>query len=73
MDGKKEAAHKDWQASVLSAERLHMNWDEANALREIGRHSEGEMRRINLEKALALFTACQAQYDMTDTKKLLGK
>ncbi len=71
MDGKKEAAHKDWQASVLSAERLHMNWDEANALREIGKRSVGEARRINLEKALALFTACQAQFDMVDTKKLL--
>ncbi len=73
VDGKEDAAHKDWRASVESARRLCMNWDEANALREIGRHSEGEMRRTNLEKALALFTACQAQYDMTDTKKLLGK
>ncbi len=71
MEGKKESAHKDWQASVLSAERLHMNWDEANTLREIGKRSEGEARRINLEKALALFTACQAHYDMADTKKLL--
>ena len=71
MEGKKESAHKDWQASVLSAGRLHMNWDEANTLREIGKRSEGEARRINLEKALALFTACQAHYDMADTKKLL--
>jgi hypothetical protein len=73
MEGKGDAAHKDWQAGVQSARQLSMTWDEANILREIGKCSEGEARRINLEKALALFISCQAQYDMADTKKLLKK
>ncbi len=73
MEGKSEAAYRDWQASAQSARWLSMLWDEANALREIGKCSEGELRRTSLEKALALFTSCQAQYDMMETKKLLEK
>ncbi|MBL8101003.1 MAG: AAA family ATPase [Anaerolineales bacterium] len=73
MKGKRESAQKDWQASAQSARRLSMPWDEAVALREIGRHTEGDLRRIHLENALTLFTSCQAEYDMMDTKKLLEK
>jgi len=73
MEGKKDAAIKDWQAGAQSAKQLSMPWEEANLLREIGKRSEGEFRRTNLEAALKLFTACQAQYDTAGTKKLLGK
>jgi len=47
-----------------------MPWEEANLLREIGKRSEGEFRRTNLEAALKLFTACQARYDVLDTEKI---
>lgn len=73
MEKKSEAAHKDWRASVQSAGLLSMPWDKANALREIGKHADGEVGTVSLEKALTLFTSCQAQYDMADVKKLLEK
>jgi class 3 adenylate cyclase/tetratricopeptide (TPR) repeat protein len=73
MHGKKEAAQKDWLASAQSAKRHSMPWEEANTLREIGKRSEGTARKANLEKALVLFTSCQALYDMADTKRLLEK
>jgi hypothetical protein len=73
MEGRRDVALKDWQASAQSARLLSMPWDEANVLREIGRRSEGEARREHLERALAQFTACQAQYDMMDVNKLLEK
>ncbi len=71
MEGKKDAAIKDWQAGTQSARQLSMPWEEANLLREIGKRSEGEIQRTNLEAALKLFTACQARYDLMDTKKIL--
>ncbi len=46
--------------------------DEANALRELGRHSEGELRRKYLQDALDIFIACHAKYDAAETQKLLG-
>lgn len=73
MNGRREAAYKDWAASAQSARLLSMPWDEADALREIGKRSEGETRKTNLEKALALFSSCQAPYDAVETKKLLEK
>jgi len=73
MEGKGGAAHKDWLASAQSARQLSMLWDEANALREIGKHSEGEAHKTNLEKALVLFTSCQAHHDLIDTKKAMEK
>jgi hypothetical protein len=73
MHGKKEAVQKDWLASAQSAKRHSMPWEEANTLREIGKRSEGTARKANLEKALVLFTSCQALYDMADTKRLLEK
>ncbi|MBI5822932.1 MAG: AAA family ATPase [Chloroflexi bacterium] len=73
MKGRHDAAFKDWQASAQAARLLSMPWDEANALREIGRRSKGEARRGNLERSLAQFTACQAQYDRMDVEKLLEK
>ena len=71
IEGKKDAAIKDWQAGTQSARQLSMPWEEANLLREIGKRSEGEIQRTNLEAALKLFTACQARYDLMDTKKIL--
>ncbi|WKZ35474.1 MAG: adenylate/guanylate cyclase domain-containing protein [Anaerolineales bacterium] len=71
MDKRHTIAFKHWHSSAEAARRLSMPWDEANALREIGKHSEGEIRREYLQKALDLFTSSRAQYDMLNTKKLL--
>lgn len=73
MDGKHGAALKDWETSVQSARKFSMPWDEANALREIGKHSEGATRQKHLQQAFNLFTSCHAEYDAMITKELLGK
>ncbi len=72
LEGKHEEAQKDWRASIDAARRLSMPRDEANALRELGRHSKGEMRRKYLQDALDIFIACHAKYDAEETQKLLG-
>ncbi len=72
MEGKYEAARKDWQISADVSRRLSMPRDEANALRELGRRSEGEVRRQYLQNALELFVSCHAKYGAAETKKLLG-
>ncbi len=70
MNEKKQAAIQDWQTSARIARGLGMPWDEANALREIGKRSEGEIRKANLKKALALFRASHATYDAMETGKM---
>ncbi len=72
LNGRHEAARKDWQISIDVSRRLSMPRDEANALRELGRHSEGELRRKYLQDALDIFIACHAKYDAAETQKLLG-
>lgn len=71
MNGKHEAALKDWQSSVQVSKSLSMPWNEAHAWKILAIHSEGETRRSNLSTALTLFTSCHATYDVTETKKLL--
>ncbi len=73
MNEKKQAAIQDWQTSARIARGLGMPWDEANALREIGKRSQGEIRKANLKKALALFQASHATYDALETGKMLGE
>ncbi len=71
MEGKRDAAFKKWRASAETARKLSMPWEEANALREIGKHSTGEPRREHLQKAFDLFSSSHAKYDAGETKKLL--
>lgn len=73
IEGRQKTAFKQWHTSAETARKLAMPWDEANALREIGKRSEGEARREYLQKALKLFASSQASYDVMDTKKLLEK
>lgn len=72
MGGKWDAAIKDWEASAQSAREFSMPWDEANALREIGKRCKGEARRKYLRQALDLFASCHAEYDALITRSLLG-
>jgi tetratricopeptide (TPR) repeat protein len=67
LEGKHKAAFEDWEASARSAKRLAMPWDEANALREIGKRSGIETKRQYLQRALDLFTSSRATYDARET------
>jgi hypothetical protein len=71
LDGDRDSAIKDWQASAQSAKRLAMPWDEANALREIGKRPGADKSRAYLSEALRLFEASGATYDAIETKKLM--
>lgn len=71
IDHRQEAAIKHWHASADTASRLAMPWEEANALREIGKRSTGGERREYLQKAFDLFSSSHAKYDAGETKKLL--
>jgi class 3 adenylate cyclase/tetratricopeptide (TPR) repeat protein len=73
VENNRDIAFKYWHSSAKAARRLAMPWDEANALREIGKRSDGNARREYLQKALELFTSAGAQYDMMNTKSLLEK
>jgi hypothetical protein len=72
MEGKQEAARKDWQASLDVSRKLSMPRDEANALRELGRHAEGEARKKYLKGAYEIYVSCHAKYDAAETQKLLN-
>jgi class 3 adenylate cyclase/tetratricopeptide (TPR) repeat protein len=71
MANRKNAAMKFWAASAESARRLGMPWDEANALRELGKRSENHLQNEYLQRAFEIFTICHATYDADETKKLL--
>ena len=71
MEGKHNKALQNWQSSVEVARKLSMPRDEANALREIGKHSTGETCKKYLQDAQHLFDSSQAKYDSMETEKLL--
>lgn len=71
MQGNHKLALKSWQASAEVARKLSMPRDEANALRELGKHSSGETRRKYLRDALNIFNSACALYDSAETEKLL--
>jgi class 3 adenylate cyclase/tetratricopeptide (TPR) repeat protein len=73
QQGKQQAALKDWETSSETAGKLAMPWDRANALREIGRRSTGEMSRRHLQEAWALFNASSAIFDTLDVGKIMEK
>lgn len=73
LDGKHTEALQTWKTSAKVAQKLSMPRDEANALREIGRHSIGAAREQYLRNALNLFTSAHANYDSVETEKLLDQ
>ena len=70
LEDKHEAALNEWQASAKSAQMLAMPWDEAYAMREIGRRSTEGNSRPNLLEAISLFEASGATYDALEAGKL---
>lgn len=71
MSGKRDAALNAWKASADAAEKLSMPWERANALREIGKRSTGDMRREHLQQSFDLFVSSGAMYDANETAKLM--
>lgn len=56
LDGKTRSAQKNWQKSLLEAQKLSMPYDEALAYREIGRHTTDAKRDLNLARANEIFS-----------------
>jgi class 3 adenylate cyclase/tetratricopeptide (TPR) repeat protein len=74
LDGRNKQAFKEWQSGAEKAKELAMPWDEANALREMGRRTNDESKRNEyLKSALELFTASHAIHDVAVTKSYLNK
>ncbi|MFN8413483.1 MAG: adenylate/guanylate cyclase domain-containing protein [Anaerolineales bacterium] len=73
IEGNKTAALKNWEASAYAAQKLAMPWDEAIALREIGKRSANEQRHTSLQKALELFQKSHAYNDAEEIQKILNQ
>jgi tetratricopeptide (TPR) repeat protein len=56
LDGKPRSAHKNWQKSLAAAHELSMPYDQALTYREIGRHTTGAERELNLARAHEIFS-----------------
>lgn len=55
LNGKPHSAQRNWQKSLVEAQNLSMPYDEALAYREIGRHTTGTERELNLARAHEIF------------------
>ncbi len=64
LNGKPGAAHKAWQNALQHARRLNYTHEEALALYEIGRHSQGAQRRQALAEAIAILERIGAANDL---------
>ena len=53
--GKPRRARRDWQKSLLAAQKFTMPYDEALAYYEIGRHATGAEKEANLARANEIF------------------
>lgn len=73
LEGNEKAAFRAWEASAESAKQLSMPWDEAIALREIGKRIKNDVRREYLQRAHTLFTTSQAFKDANETQALLDQ
>ena len=55
LNGKPRSAQKKWKKSLATAQKMSMPYDEALAYREIGRHTIGAERDLNLDRANEIF------------------
>jgi tetratricopeptide (TPR) repeat protein len=72
LEGDEKSAVKDWETSAQSANQLAMPWDEAVALREIGKRTNNASSKGYLQRAYELFIACQALNDARETQGLIN-
>jgi tetratricopeptide (TPR) repeat protein len=71
MNGNRQSAIREWKASAWAAHDLSMPAYEAHALRELGKHSQGNERMEYLTQALALYRSSNAIYEAENIQKLL--
>jgi adenylate cyclase len=55
LNGKPRSAQEKWKKSLATAQKMSMPHDEALAYREIGRHTIGAERDLNLDRANEIF------------------
>jgi hypothetical protein len=55
LNGKPRSAQKKWKKSLATAQKMSMPYDEALAYREIGLHTIGAERDLNLDRANEIF------------------
>lgn len=72
IDGKTQKAHTLWQKSLQTAKQLGMPYDEAILKFEMGRHNSGAARQTQLHEALEQFTKLEADYNVTEVRKILS-
>ncbi len=68
LTGNKKAARMAWQKSIDIASNAHMLYDEGMAHFELGRHAEGDERKLHLRKAATIFEKIGAEYDLKRTQ-----
>ena len=66
LNGKPRNAQKNWQKSLVEAQKLSMPYDEALAYREIGRHTTGAERDLNLARANEIFSRLRVDPGTSD-------
>jgi tetratricopeptide (TPR) repeat protein len=73
LSGKPDQAHKYWQRSAVTAQKMRMPYDEALAYYEIGRHlpETDPNRQIYLQKAKAIFKQLGAAEALHYVDKLI--
>ena len=64
LSGRPTRAHKAWQKSLASAERLKMPYEQGLAQYEMGRHMRGADRQRYLTRASEIFSRIGATYDL---------
>lgn len=71
LGGRRGRARRLWSAAAARAARTGMPYDEARALYQLGRYSEGPAGRGLLERAAAGFEALGCAHDLAATRRLL--
>ena len=57
-------AQRAWRKSLALARQMAMPYEEGRAQYEIGRHAQGEERRLSLTRAAEIFKPLGAAYDL---------
>lgn len=68
LAGMPRSAMTSWQKSLAAGQSLDMPYEAALTHFELGRHSSGEARAQQLDKALQLFTELGAAYDAAQVR-----
>ena len=64
LAGERAQAQRGWRKSLALARQMAMPYEEGRAQYEIGRHAQGEERRLHLTRAAEIFKQLGAVYDL---------